>query len=278
MGTGELRAARSVHHHAAAPGRRDRDHLEVDASSTGHYGVSPFQNYELAAPGTHAVLKSYDTLGGPTTNGVVFMAKKFRDANPKVTSAVYAAFEEVSEFIKKEPRQSAEVYIRMTNEKRSGPDEMAKMISDPDNVWATTPLNAMRYVEFMNKVGTVKKVPADWRDLFMPEVARAGGELMAHYRLYCTARSGNSYKVALYLNCAGLDWEPVGVEIRRRRERATRTGAPPTTRWAKSRCWKPRANGCRSPARSYCGLPKPPASSRSIADRPVRGAALAVLR
>jgi NitT/TauT family transport system substrate-binding protein len=129
----------------------------------GHYGVSPFQDYELAAPGTHAVLKSYDTLGGPTTNGVVFMAKKFRDANPKVTSAVYAAFDEVSAFINKEPRQSAEIYIRMTNEKRSGPDEMAKMISNPDNVWQTTPLNAMRYVEFMNKVGTMKKQPATGR-------------------------------------------------------------------------------------------------------------------
>ena len=115
------------------------------------------QDYALAAPGVHAVLKSYDTLGGPTTNGVVFMTKKFRDANPKVTSAVYAAFEEVSEFIKKEPRPSGEIYIRMTNEKRSGPDDMAKMISDPDNVWATKPLDAMRYVEFMNKVGTVKK-------------------------------------------------------------------------------------------------------------------------
>ena len=142
---------------------------------SGHYGVSPFQDYELAAPGTHAVLKSYDTLGGPTTNGVVFMAKKFRDANPKVTSAVYAAFDEVSAFINKEPRQSAEIYIRMTNEKRSGPDEMAKMISNPDNVWQTTPLNAMRYVEFMNKVGTMKKQPSDWKDLFMPEVHELKG-------------------------------------------------------------------------------------------------------
>ena len=74
-----------------------------------------------------------------------------------------------------EPRQSGEIYIRMTNEKRSGPYDMAKMISDPDNVWATKPLNAMRYVEFMNKVGTVKKVPADWRDLFMPEVHGLAG-------------------------------------------------------------------------------------------------------
>jgi len=141
----------------------------------GHYGVSPFQDYELAAPGTHAVLKSYDTLGGPTTNGVVFMAKKFRDANPKVTAAVYAAFDEVSAFIRKEPRQAGEIYIRMTNEKRSGPDDMAKLISNPDNVWSTTPLNAMRYVEFMNKVGTMKKQPSDWKDMFMPEVHELKG-------------------------------------------------------------------------------------------------------
>ena len=57
------------------------------------------------------VLKSYDTLGGPTTNGVMFMAKKFRDANPKVTRAVYAALVEASEFINKAPRQAGEIYI-----------------------------------------------------------------------------------------------------------------------------------------------------------------------
>jgi glutathione S-transferase len=32
---------------------------------------------------------------------------------------------------------------------------------------------------------------------------------MARYKLHCFCQSGNSYKVALYLNCAGLDWEPV---------------------------------------------------------------------
>jgi glutathione S-transferase len=36
---------------------------------------------------------------------------------------------------------------------------------------------------------------------------------MAHYRLHCVGGSGNSYKVALYLNCAGLDWEAVGVNF-----------------------------------------------------------------
>jgi len=36
---------------------------------------------------------------------------------------------------------------------------------------------------------------------------------MAYYKLHCIGASGNSYKLALYLNCAGLDWEPVGVDF-----------------------------------------------------------------
>ena len=86
-----------------------------------------------------------------------------------MTAAVYAALAEASDMINKDARQSAEVYIRMTNEKRSGVDEMVKMIADPDNAWTVTPQNAMRYVEFMHKVGTVKRLPSDWKDLFMPE-------------------------------------------------------------------------------------------------------------
>ena len=36
---------------------------------------------------------------------------------------------------------------------------------------------------------------------------------MSEYRLHCFCQSGNAYKVALYLNCAGLDWEPVFVDF-----------------------------------------------------------------
>ena len=36
---------------------------------------------------------------------------------------------------------------------------------------------------------------------------------MPDYRLHCFCQSGNAYKVALYLNCAGLAWEPVFVDF-----------------------------------------------------------------
>ena len=36
---------------------------------------------------------------------------------------------------------------------------------------------------------------------------------MAEYKLHCFAQSGNAYKVALMLELAGADWEPVWVDF-----------------------------------------------------------------
>jgi len=138
---------------------------EIDS----HYSVAPYYYFELATSGVHNVLKSYDTLGGPGTNGVMLMSKRFHDANPKVSQAVYAALSEAHEFINKNPGDAAQVYIKTTNEKRSNQEEMTRFISDPDNIWTTTPQQTMTFAGFMHKVGTMKRAPASWKDLYMPE-------------------------------------------------------------------------------------------------------------
>src|SRR5664279_1421652 len=143
-----------------------------------HYSVAPFYYYELATAGVHNVLKSYDTLGGPATNGVMLMTKKFRDANPKVTSAVYAALSEAEDFINKTPGEAAQIYIKFANEKRSSQAEMTKFIADPDNVWTTTPQQTMTFANFMHSVGTMKRQPSSWKDLYMPESHELKGCLL----------------------------------------------------------------------------------------------------
>jgi NitT/TauT family transport system substrate-binding protein len=140
-----------------------------------HYSVAPFYYYELATAGVHNVLKSYDTLGGPGTNGVMLMTKKFRDANPKVTGAVYAALSEAEDFINKKPGEAAEIYIKAANEKRSSQEEMTKFISDPDNIWTTMPQQTMTFAGFMHKVGTMKRLPESWKDMYMPECHALAG-------------------------------------------------------------------------------------------------------
>src|SRR5476651_68198 len=89
-----------------------------------HYSVAPYYYYELATSGVQNVLRSYDTLGGPGTNGVMLMTKKFRDANPKVTQAVYGALSEAEEFINKQPGEAAQIYLATTNDKRGSQQEM----------------------------------------------------------------------------------------------------------------------------------------------------------
>ena len=140
-----------------------------------HYSVAPYFNYELATPGVHMVLNSYDTLGGPTTNGVMIMSKKFRDANPKVSRAVYEALNEAEGFINKNAQDAAQIYVKETNEKRNTPAQLAKIISDPDNVWTVTPQQSMTYASFMHKVGTMKRLPSSWKDLYMPEAHELKG-------------------------------------------------------------------------------------------------------
>lgn len=149
--------------------------LSKSSEITAHYAAAPFYYYELAAPGIRSVLKSYDTFGGPKTNGVMLMAKSFRDANPKVTTAVYLALEEAQTFINANHRQAAEIYIKLTGEKRSTAAEMEKIVADPDNVWTTTPERSMQFFMFMHRVGTMKRLPADWTEPFMPEARTLKG-------------------------------------------------------------------------------------------------------
>jgi NitT/TauT family transport system substrate-binding protein len=139
-----------------------------------HFASSPFYYYELAKPGIHQVLKSYDVVGGRHTNGTLVTTKKFHDANPKMCAAVIAAFEEANAFIKAHPREAAQLYLTAARDKNSL-DALEKMVADPDVEYTTTPHNVMKFVDFMYKVGRIKHKPNDWKDLFFPEAQKLNG-------------------------------------------------------------------------------------------------------
>jgi sulfonate transport system substrate-binding protein len=140
-----------------------------------HYAVAPFQFYELKTPGLHAILKSYDTFGGEHANGLLLGTRRFHDENPKIVAAVLKAQEEANSIIKADARAAAETYIAMSGDKKSTPDEIAKMIADPDVDYTTTPAKVMDFANFMHKVGRVKRVPASWQEYFFPGVHELKG-------------------------------------------------------------------------------------------------------
>jgi len=139
-----------------------------------HFASSPFYYYELATPGIHQVLKSYDALGARHTNGVLVTTKKFHDANPKLCKAIVTAFEEANSFIKAHPRDAAQIYLAATKDKNSL-DALEKMVADPDVDYTTTPVSIMKIVDFMYRVGRIKKKPESWKDMFFPEAYALAG-------------------------------------------------------------------------------------------------------
>jgi NitT/TauT family transport system substrate-binding protein len=134
-----------------------------------HLASSPFYYYELARPGLHQVTKSYEITGGKHTNGVLLATKKFHDANPTLCKAVLAAQQEANAFIKADPRGAAEIYLAMTGDKQAGVDEFARWVADPDVEYTTVPVKLMAFVDFMYKVGRLKRKPDSWKDMFFEE-------------------------------------------------------------------------------------------------------------
>jgi NitT/TauT family transport system substrate-binding protein len=133
-----------------------------------HFAVAPFNYYELKVPGIHTVLNSYAT-DGKHTNGIQVTTKTFHDANPKICMAVRASHEEANAFIKREPKAAAQIYLKLTNDKKNSADDLVAMINDPDIDYTTAPANLMKHVEFMHKVGRLKHMPSSWKDLFFAE-------------------------------------------------------------------------------------------------------------
>jgi NitT/TauT family transport system substrate-binding protein len=143
-----------------------------DVSS--HFASSPYYYYELATPGIHKVLTSYEVLGHPHTNGVMIAMTSFVTANPKAVAIVRAAQEEANAFIKANPRTAAEIYLAMNNDKTTV-DDLTKMVADPEVEYTTVPAGAMDFATFMYRIGAIKHEPKAWTDMFHATAADLHG-------------------------------------------------------------------------------------------------------
>ena len=132
-----------------------------------HFTSPPFIQKELEKSGIRKVISSTEILGGPISFNVLATTTKFQQANPKAYAAFLAAMQEATEFINKDKRAAAEIYIKATKDK-SPVDDILKIINDPTIEYSLQPKNIMQMVDFMNKTGTIKVKPASWKDMFFP--------------------------------------------------------------------------------------------------------------
>ena len=137
---------------------------------TAHFTSPPFMYKELEQPGVQRIMSSDDVMGGPTTFSNLYSTSKFHDANPRVYKAVLAAFIEAIDLINKDKKQAAEIYLRISGDKKSTVAEIQKQIEDPNLVFTATPRNIQKYADFMFDVGSIKTKAASWKDIYFPEI------------------------------------------------------------------------------------------------------------
>ena len=139
-----------------------------------HFTSPPFIQKEMERPGITKVLNSVDVLGGPISFNVVATTTKFHNDNPKLYAAFMRALQEATDFINRDKRAAAEIYIRLTRDK-SSVEDILKIVNDPQIEYSLLPKNTMKMIEFMHKSGTIKVKPASWKDMFFPNMHAVAG-------------------------------------------------------------------------------------------------------
>ncbi|TSJ63252.1 ABC transporter substrate-binding protein [Starkeya sp. 3C] len=140
---------------------------------TAHFTSPPFVQQQLESGKVHAVLNSYDVLGGPHTFNVVYGTKKFATENPKTVNAFVAALDEANAWIKANPAEAAKLYIAAESSKLD-PAFVERIIRDPQINFTTVPERVDVFSDFEYRIGLIKQKPG-WKELFQPGLHARNG-------------------------------------------------------------------------------------------------------
>jgi NitT/TauT family transport system substrate-binding protein len=135
-----------------------------------HAATIPFLFQELEDPRVRTVINSFDVAGGRHTVAVVYNAEKWKKENPKAYQATFLALSEAMDWIGKNKREAAELYVRFEKGKLTADKVLAYLQQEDKVFYSPTPSRMMVHAEFMHKIGSLKNLPASWKDLFFENV------------------------------------------------------------------------------------------------------------
>ena len=156
--------------HADAAAALMSGRSEIDA----HFASSPFYYYELATPGIHQVLKSYDVVGGSTPTACWWRPRNSTTPTRKCARG-HQGLRGSQRFHQGAPARCGGDLPDRNAATRTRSTRWRRWSPIPDVDYTTTPVNVMKIVDFMYKVGRLKKKPNSWKDMFFPEAYGLNG-------------------------------------------------------------------------------------------------------
>jgi len=133
-----------------------------------NWSSAPFQYRQMKNPNIKMIMTSTDLFTEPLSFNVIATTSKFRAENPKLYAAFRAALQEATDFINKDKKRAAQIYLDVTKDKMPV-DELVEILGDPAIQYTTKVGGIDAFVSFMAKTGTLKTPPASWKDMFFAE-------------------------------------------------------------------------------------------------------------
>jgi NitT/TauT family transport system substrate-binding protein len=143
---------------------------EVDLA----FSVPPFQQQQLEKPGITTVLNSFDVMGASHSFTVAWTSARFREQNPVLYKALFAAMQEATDIVNKDKRGAAQLWISDSHSALPLPF-VEQIVGGAQVRWTTVPENTMTFARFMVTNGMLKSAPQSWRDYFFPEIYAVDG-------------------------------------------------------------------------------------------------------
>lgn len=141
----------------------------VQTEVTAHMSGPPQQWVQMKDSRLTRVFESTEIVGGPATQNIMWAKTSFRTANPRTTKAVLDGVDDAMAFCRSNLREAVEIFLRATNSNQD-PAELTQNLRDPNVTFDTTPARSMFFAEFMARVGQLRALPADWKEVWMPEL------------------------------------------------------------------------------------------------------------
>ena len=109
-------------------------------------------------------------MGAPSTFTMLYAPSKFVEENPKAYSAVLKALQAAIALINADKKAAAEVFLASEEGKGWKIDDLMEILNDADVRFTTSPESVMTYANFMADVGSIKQRPANWQEMFFPDI------------------------------------------------------------------------------------------------------------
>jgi NitT/TauT family transport system substrate-binding protein len=131
-----------------------------------HFATLPTSWKELQSDKIHNVLTSYDVLGGRHSTVAMYNAEAWKNDNPKLYECVWTSFRKAVEWINEDKKRAAGLYHSFTKSKLALGDVEQMLTTAGEMDYTLKPERTMQFAEFLHSIGSIKNMPASWKDYY----------------------------------------------------------------------------------------------------------------